>query len=97
MYVYNSTLVNIEYLIFYISKLIGNPKCDIKTTKTYDRECCSVDNPCGLGQGDCDKDDECSGDLVCGRDNCGMEYKSATADCCQFRGNKIYEDSIYKS
>ena len=69
-------------------KLIGNPKCDIKTTKTYDRECCSVENPCGLGQGDCDKDDECSGDLVCGRDNCGVEYKSATADCCQFRGNK---------
>ena len=64
----------------------GNPKCDIKTAKIYDQECCSVEQPCGLGQGDCDKDDECSGDLVCGRDNCGVEYKSPTADCCQFRG-----------
>ena len=29
-------------------------------------ECCSTSRPCGLGEGDCDKDSECKGALVCG-------------------------------
>ena len=42
--------------------------------------CCTSSNPCGLGEGDCDNDDQCAGDLVCGTDNCaaGAWYM----DCC---------------
>ena len=47
------------------------------------RECCSVFNPCGEGAGDCDEDDECAGDLVCGKNNCGDKFTWASADCCE--------------
>lgn len=30
------------------------------------QECCTDDLPCGLHQGDCNSDDECAGDLICG-------------------------------
>ena len=39
-------------------------------------------HPCGLGEGDCDEDRHCRGDLVCGEDNCpasSIDY----LDCCQ--------------
>jgi len=32
--------------------------------------CCTDSNPCEVGQGDCDTDDQCAGDLLCGKDNC---------------------------
>jgi len=31
-----------------------------------DDGCCTTDNPCFEGDGDCDNDDECAGDLCCG-------------------------------
>ena len=37
-----------------------------------------------MGEGDCDSDDECAGDLVCGLDNC-IYFDSAwpnSFDCC---------------
>jgi len=39
---------------------------------------------CQKGQGDCDNDSECAGDLVCGEDNCRDFHQGAkrTADCC---------------
>ena len=46
------------------------------------RECCSVRALCELGQGDCDHDNECAGDLVCGINNCGSEFLWSKADCC---------------
>ena len=46
------------------------------------RECCSVQNPCTEGAGDCDDDDECEGDLICGKNNCGHSFTWASADCC---------------
>merc|ERR1719309_1325846 len=48
--------------------------------------CCTADNPCGLGEGDCDRDDQCSGNLTCGIDNCdrnSMPSFDSTDDCCQ--------------
>ncbi|GAB4565063.1 MAG: hypothetical protein Tsb0020_15690 [Haliangiales bacterium] len=36
-------------------------------------EFCTEDCPCEAGQGDCDSDDDCEGDLVCGDDN-GAEF-----------------------
>ena len=32
--------------------------------------CCTSANQCGIGEGDCDTDSECSGNLKCGTDNC---------------------------
>ena len=40
---------------------------------------------CGLNQGDCDSDDECSGDLRCGTDNC-IGFGVTDADCCMVVG-----------
>ena len=60
--------------------------------------CCSSSNQCGIGEGDCDNDSECSGNLVCGTDNCGSNFPNGTnekgefhqQDCCTeaTQGNK---------
>ena len=49
--------------------------------------CCSAENRCTLGDGDCDSDDECAGDLVCGDDNCFMQGQAWNSgdDCCVLR------------
>ena len=47
-------------------------------------------NLCGIGDGDCDHDDDCSGPLVCGNNNC-LKFRSAGGlwdeedDCCEQR------------
>ena len=52
------------------------------TALNWDYSCCTSANPCGLNQGDCDSDDECSGDLKCGTDNCLNFGAGNNADCC---------------
>ena len=44
-------------------------------------------NQCIEGEGDCDSDADCKGDLVCGVDNCDRNNPGfdATDDCCQAR------------
>ncbi len=45
--------------------------------------CCTEESPCDVGEGDCDDDDECRGDLVCGEDNCGSDTNFLPGhDCC---------------
>merc|ERR1712212_1438169 len=52
--------------------------------------CCGGDSCCDnkpggclVGEGDCDNDSHCKGDLVCGMDNCGGETGyDGTDDCC---------------
>merc|ERR1719187_2099869 len=52
------------------------------------RECCESEDPkgtkCTEGQGDCDSDNGCAGDLVCGRNNCREYHRGASSkdDCC---------------
>ena len=31
---------------------------------------CTSSNQCGVGEGDCDVDNDCLGDLLCGQSNC---------------------------
>ena len=60
--------------------------------------CCSSSNQCSIGEGDCDDDSECSGNLVCGTDNCDSNFQNGTneqgefhqQDCCTqaTQGNK---------
>ena len=44
--------------------------------------CCTESNQCGINEGDCDTCSQCSGDLVCGNDNCQGDTFEATDDCC---------------
>jgi len=48
--------------------------------------CCTSEQPCGLGEGDCDSDSECTGDLICHKGytvGCekGPNWDSSD-DCC---------------
>ena len=45
--------------------------------------CCTTTNQCGIGEGDCDTDSQCSGNLKCGTDNCDTAVGFPSAyDCC---------------
>ena len=44
--------------------------------------CCTLTKQCGINQGDCDTNSECSGNLICGKDNCPSAFPS-DADCCE--------------
>jgi len=57
-----------------LSKLQEGLRC-----KGTEGECCTKDEPCIEGDGDCDHDDQCSGSLVCGTDNC---IWGRYDDCC---------------
>ena len=73
-------------------------KCNGKLRPSFKKEdnkveatkwqCCKEDKTCLLGGGDCDNDEQCEGELVCGRDNCRNEFSipgsdwDAKADCC---------------
>merc|ERR1719392_481903 len=48
----------------------SKPITDCTPNTPYSRHCCNYLGPCKEGQGDCDKDDQCEGDLVCGTNNC---------------------------
>ena len=55
--------------------------------------CCTTENRCKEGDGDCDYDGQCQDGLVCGRDNCldmnpGSQF-SQYADCCKLEGKKL--------
>jgi len=42
--------------------------------------CCEPFNKCGENEGDCDHNNDCKGDLVCGEDNClGSSFESRDA------------------
>ena len=48
-------------------------------------DCCTSSEPCAIGEGGCNGDDECEGNLVCGTDNCIMfntAWAESTYDCC---------------
>ena len=54
--------------------------------------CCTASNPCAIGEGDCDNDSQCAGDLVCGTDNCqsfNSAWPASSWDCCT-SGKKSY-------
>jgi hypothetical protein len=53
----------------------------------YDGECCSVAAPCAINEGDCDRDSECQGNLVCGSNNCPAPFPKG-ADCCESSSGK---------
>ena len=58
--------------------------------------CCSSYFQCDLGEGDCDKDEDCLGDYICGDNNCVSPFP-ANHDCCTTSGEnfKTYRYSMY--
>ena len=52
-------------------------------------DCCTNENPCGLNMGDCDLNDHCMNDLVCGIANCGAGFPVNT-DCCENSGTYLH-------
>ena len=55
------------------------------------KDCCSKHNKCGVQEGDCDQDEDCKDDLVCGKNNCIKNYDfwwDASDDCCETRKSK---------
>lgn len=55
-----------------VSRETSNSPVDISRLrcKGTDTGCCTEDEPCDLGDGDCDEDSQCRGDLICGDNNC---------------------------
>ena len=91
----NSTWVHLRYkqvasqqnTISTHSSFLLTVECDwtgINNETTWN--CCNFTNQCGLGEGDCDYDDQCEGNLTCGFDNCQAMNPNKTfsisADCC---------------
>ena len=81
------------FLTVYWFLFIDKSKCDA----TFDDDhCCTADKPCGVGEGDCDSDDQCSGDLKCGTDNCGTGFGDLW-DCCQAEQGNINKLDLLRS
>ena len=63
-----------------------NPRCFISRESSYNANCCSPDQPCGIEQGGCAFDDDCFDNLECVKDNCGLN--SNETSCCQAPGRR---------
>ena len=50
--------------------------------------CCTGSRPCRAGEGDCDVNSDCRGDLVCGLNNCQGPGYDWEDDCCMERPSK---------
>ena len=37
-------------------------------------DCCTDGNPCSVGEGGCQDDSNCKGDLLCGSENCDSSH-----------------------
>ena len=64
------------------------PSTNCNGIPTTDWSCCSSFNQCNVGEGDCDVDYQCKGNLRCGNNNCkaigitGSNWYDS-ADCCE--------------
>ena len=49
-----------------------------------ENNCCGKNGyKCDIGEGDCNSDSGCKGDLVCGTNNCVGDGFDPTDDCCK--------------
>ena len=97
----NRRLINqqqekIDILESIVTSIVNEKKVNLSMYSlqcTGGDSCCTQDNPCGLGQGDCDINHDCTGGLVCGQDNCNIkEFPSfdSTDDCCMDPSKYLY-------
>ena len=52
-----------------------------------------MSGPCRENEGDCDSDEDCFGDLLCGSNNCQSNFPH-DADCCYDAGKGKYLPKI---
>ena len=74
------TLLNTIFVLISIATESEDPCSSGNEAEIAD--CCKTEAPCSFGQGDCDNDSECEGELICGRNNCGAVFPWTGADCC---------------
>ena len=74
-----------KVLYHYVMILV--PRCN--GVAYTDWSCCTPGHPCGEGEGDCDRDDDCAGtNLKCGYNNCREDFAdffpnaNYGVDCC---------------
>ena len=63
----------------------SNTDCCIKANHG-DEDFCTIDEPCGVNEGDCDGDHECRNELFCGSCLNSLGF-SSDIDCCEPKGN----------
>ena len=68
----------------------SNDNCPASSNWDDVKDCCTSSNPCGVGEGDCDNDNECQSGLKCGTDNCPA-YLGFTSIECDATDSPIYE------
>ena len=65
----------------------SNQRCNPKTWDKYQGYidgCCTSEQRCGAGEGDCTDDSDCMPGLVCGKNNCPKDQGFGNrADCCE--------------
>ena len=66
----------IDINVYCISYDKGIRKCNGDGDEEDIEHCCSEENPCNEGEGDCDISSDCKEDLVCGTDNCDPDKYS---------------------
>ena len=70
-----------SWIIDVQTELLGPTSCD------GGNSCCTKQFPCSQWEGDCDNNDECEDELVCGHNNCpikeGLDWDQYD-DCCTY-------------
>ena len=63
----------------------SNTGCDGKLPGRDGITCCTTSNKCEIGEGHCDSDADCTGNLVCGKENCLSIFGHSPSDfdCCK--------------
>ena len=77
--------INPHYAELFVILFFPGARCD---PMENDNNCCTLKNKCLVGQGDCDRDDQCAESLVCGSNNCRRWSPDAIGnfDCCEDPG-----------
>ena len=83
MRLFNNNVYQLFFDWFSGCRGFGNP--DDQKDKDAKNACCI--GQCEEGEGDCDKDEDCKGDLVCGTDNCRVPQGILNEfdDCCMVK------------
>ena len=64
----------------------SKPACNPATWERFTWNCCTKNDPCYEGEGDCDFDSECAEGLVCAKNSCPPVFTArfgrSKPDCC---------------
>ena len=58
--------------------------------------CCTPSNPCSEWEGDCQDDEDCAGDLKCGKDKCLFGSNLSLRSKCCYSHPPKWQNDLYK-